>query len=226
VVLAASLALLATDGALVVAGTFQKWDRKLAYQGWQLVGSNGVRLVEAPSLIGVSVHSSRDFSILSACAVLLVAAAIAWKGYRWSAVTIVLSVTGASIAATMLKLAVVRSGPPLTPWTPVGHSFPSGTAAGAAALFGALAYLALQSPMPRRIARLVATISTILVIVYIASSLTYHYPSEVMGGLAVGAGWLSVVLIVLWPPLRHELFARRSIGRRGRWPSTRTVNLP
>ncbi len=206
-----SLTLLGIDALLVVAGTFQRWDRELAYRSWQLIGTSGVRVLEAPSFIGVSVHPSRDFSIAAAVAVLLVAAPLVVMGYRWSGLFVVVAVAGVSIAAWLLKVVVVRYGAPLTPWTPVGHSFPSGTAAAAVAFFGSIAYLSAQSTLDRTKARILVGCSMLLIVVYIASALTYHYPSEVIGGVAAGIGWLSLVLIVLWPALRTELSERPRI---------------
>jgi membrane-associated phospholipid phosphatase len=205
IIFAISLGVLAADAGFVVAGTFRSWDRGLAYHGWQLVGAKAVRVVEAPSLIGVSEHSSRDFFLVGLFTVLLVTAVFTWKGYRWSALAVILPAAGASISATLLKVVIVRNGPPLTLWTPVGHSFPSGTAAAAAAFFGALAYLSLQGLLGKTTSRFLVTISIILTLVYLASALTYHYPSEVIGGLALGVAWLSGVLIMLWPALHREL---------------------
>ena len=205
-----SLLILFVDSVVVAAGSFQSRDRWVAYRAWELVGTRGVRVLEAPSLIGISAHASRDFSIGG---VLIVATLflILWRRhYRWSALTVCFATAGAILTVSIVKTVVVRSGPPLTPWTPAGHSFPSGTAAGAVAFFGSVALLAhgCEISLPKR--WLIVGLSSALATMYVASSLTFHYPSEVLGGVAVGIGWLAIVALALWPAVGPELSASRS----------------
>jgi membrane-associated phospholipid phosphatase len=97
----------------------------------------------------------------------------------------------APIAEGLLKIAVGRS----RPFSPA-YGFPSGHATAAAAYFGALIYLAEDlSPTVRRIVRTSAV--TLMVLVGIARvMLRAHWPSDVVGGFALGLALASAAAII------------------------------
>jgi len=43
---------------------------------------------------------------------------------------------------------------------------------------------------------------------FCASALTYHYPTEVVGGIVTAIAWLALLQIAFWDSLRRELFGR------------------
>lgn len=80
------------------------------------------------------------------------------------------------------------------PGLPRGHSFPSGHVAYAASLFGLLAVLG------RRHRQRELTVIAVAIVVLMGPFRVLagaHYPSDVLGGLALGLGWMLATLAVL-----------------------------
>ena len=97
----------------------------------------------------------------------------------------------APIAEGLLKIAIARPRPFGT-----AYGFPSGHATAAAAFFGAWLYLAEDlRPRGRRLLRVVAVISMLAVGVA-RVMLRAHWPSDVLGGLALGLALASAAAII------------------------------
>jgi undecaprenyl-diphosphatase len=93
---------------------------------------------------------------------------------------------------TAAKLLADRPRPVFTQPLAVagGQSFPSGHAAGSAALYGVLVLLVV--PVLARGPRVAAVLAGVVFVLAVATSrvlLGVHYPSDVVAGLAVGAAW-------------------------------------
>ena len=97
----------------------------------------------------------------------------------------------APIAEGLLKIAIGRP----RPFAPA-YGFPSGHATAAAAYFGGLIYLAEDlRPTVRRTVRILAV--TLMLLVGIARvMLRAHWPSDVLGGFALGLALASAAAIV------------------------------
>ena len=108
---------------------------------------------------------------------------------RWW-VWIALMVT-APVLEGLLKVAIRRPRP-----EGLAFGFPSGHATAAAAFFGAILYLAGSLPAGRR--RLVRALAIVCVILVGLARviLRAHWPSDVLGGIALGLGLASVAAIV------------------------------
>lgn len=97
---------------------------------------------------------------------------------------------------SLLKLTFRRERPPLESRLvhESTYSFPSGHSFFAAAAFGLLAYLAWNAARPRsRVWAIVLVTICGLTAILIGSSrvaLGVHYPTDVIGGLALGAAWV------------------------------------
>jgi membrane-associated phospholipid phosphatase len=124
-------------------------------------------------------------------AITVIAAAVLWLLRRPRAALYVVAVRlTALVVESLVKVLVARPRPSLP--NPVdhatGYSFPSGHAAGTASIYLPLAVVAcamLRGPVARSIVFGVA----VLICVVVAATrvlLGVHYPSDVIGGLAVG----------------------------------------
>jgi membrane protein DedA with SNARE-associated domain/membrane-associated phospholipid phosphatase len=128
---------------------------------------------------------------------------------KWSdALLVAFAVGGAEALNPLLKLLFARHRPglaDLATW-----SFPSGHATGSMAFFGLLAYLALRGgPLWRRV---LAVTGAVVAVLWIGMSRVYlgeHYPTDVLGGWAVGLVWLASVVTAVETWRRRRLFLLR-----------------
>ncbi len=112
------------------------------------------------------------------------------------------SVLGAAGATFILKEFIARARPDILyrAYTETGFSFPSGHAALAAAFYGFCIYLVWRL-IPSPLWRAVIITCLGILIAAIASSRLYlglHYLSDVIGGLALGAVFVWIGIVVVW----------------------------
>ncbi len=110
---------------------------------------------------------------------------------------LVVAVCGALAIIGTVKLVIPRDRPDAALFEAFSSAFPSGHAARAVVVFGLASWIVTRrrSLPARRIAWFAAAAGALVV----AGSRVYsgmHWPTDVLVGLAVGAGWLSVVLAV------------------------------
>ena len=118
-----------------------------------------------------------------------------WRQQPLDALTLVVTIFGAVAINTLFKLLFARPRPTVFPPLTVEHSysFPSGHTSTAVAFYGLLAVLLWRAHH-----RGWALLSGVWVLA-IALSRVYlgvHYPSDVLGSLALGAIWISAVMVV------------------------------
>lgn len=108
--------------------------------------------------------------------------------------------TGASLIMVVTKYWFARERPSFFPdvdfWEAASPSFPSGHATGSAAFFLAL-FLVLMRLIPSW--RVFAALSGLFLALSISASRLYlqvHYPSDILAGLLLGAGWVLGVNLV------------------------------
>lgn len=125
---------------------------------------------------------------------LLVCLWLWYRSRRAAAVALAISFAGAWIIFSSLKLVFTRPRPDLFPLLnmPTDYSFPSGHALTAISLYGFIALLLWQHKQ-----RLWALLSLLfaLLICFSRIYLGVHFPSDILGALAVGILWLAVVYI-------------------------------
>lgn|GEM_PF-4035260 len=181
------------------------------------LGSRGFEIVESWTLVGL-VSDSERLSLFAGGALTLAAClGLAWRHLPWAAVVCGSTVIASQLATEALKLVIARQGPPLTPWIATAHSFPSGTAAFVSALSASLAYVAYHRVRFTPIRRSVLALLCGTWAAEMMSCLTYHFASEVLGGVVVAALCFATIQLVAWPHVRPELFpGRKQIGARPR----------
>jgi membrane-associated phospholipid phosphatase len=165
----------------------------LAAAAWihQHVTKTGLVLFVAITTIG---------SPISRTILAVVGAAFLAKRHYWTILNGWLTAfIGGEIIQRVLKYEVARTRPGYGAQYlhEVSYSFPSGHAMGSAIAFSMAAYvLLLFWPAPRGWRRFVVFLAAAL-IVTVAISRVYlgvHYPSDVVGGVAAGAGWAAVCI--------------------------------
>jgi membrane-associated phospholipid phosphatase len=104
---------------------------------------------------------------------------------------------GAIVITSVVRLATSRS----RAYGPI-DGFPSGHAMTAASVFGSLALLAAGSSLPRHLKRLVVVLGVTLPIAVAWSRLALldHVPSDVIGGVLLGAAWAATVVRTIRTP--------------------------
>ena len=127
---------------------------------------------------------------------------------------------GAELLNVVLKLSFHRPRPEVAFVHLDTYSFPSGHAMISTAAYGALAYLAWSKVKTPR-ARFALTAGTVLLLALICFSRLYlgvHYLSDVLGGAAAGAFWLtvSIALQTLYAERFAHVFPGSSVDRLGR----------
>jgi undecaprenyl-diphosphatase len=125
------------------------------------------------------------------------------------AVLVTASAAGIELLNGGLKLLFHRPRPELAYVHLDTYSFPSGHAAGTAAIYGVILYV-LARPFSNR-ARVVAAVGYVLLVAVVAFSRLYlevHYLSDVLAGASLGAAWASGSLFVYEMKRRGDLVGR------------------
>jgi undecaprenyl-diphosphatase len=128
------------------------------------------------------------------------AALLGWRTRSWRPVLLaVIAVGGIQALVFSLKYLVGRPRPAadLAVQPALGFSFPSGHSTSSVVAFGALAWLTM-AVVKRTFLRAVVWAVAALLMAGIGASRIYlgvHYLTDVLGGWALGLGWLSVVLV-------------------------------
>jgi undecaprenyl-diphosphatase len=166
---------------------------------FDIAGRAGLRALESPTLSatmwGASVYGAPvRLSPLG----LLAAALFLARGWRRGALLVVVTIAGAWLLDAGLKLFFARARPePFYDYYPApsSYSFPSGHALFSVCFFGGLAVL-LTHRLNSRVAQVTVWLLALVIILLIGSSRIYlgvHYPTDVVGGYAVGLAWVTAV---------------------------------
>ena len=147
----------------------------------------------------------------------VVVLAMVWAR-RWSAALAMAAARLGELGIEFVVKAVLdRPRPVFTPplATAPGASFPSGHAAGATAVYLTLLLLVMPAVAHRRRGLIVG--ATLLLVAMIAASrvvLGVHYPSDVLGGLALGFGCAAAAILLTRSPALRPRSRRGAAGAR------------
>lgn len=168
----------------------------------------GARVVGLPFAVGIArAMAFIGESELVIAVAIVTGAVLLLTGRRWGALRVV-GVVGATYAcSSLLKLAVARARPEYAIAHASGFAFPSGHAASAAALAVLLTWFATRNLQGRALvsATLAFAAAWALAMAFTRMVLGVHYLTDVLGGLALGAGVAciglaaSVVVERRWP---------------------------
>ena len=138
--------------------------------------------------------------VIGASVVTVVAVALLWRGSRRAdALFVAAAFVGINVLVPILKAVYERARPDLaTVPLPHSYSFPSGHAATAVVLYGALGVLLAERASSRLRAAGWLAGAVVLALAIGASRvlLNVHFVSDVAAGFAVGLAWLCCCLIV------------------------------
>lgn len=155
----------------------------------------------SPALLDTAWTFTTIGSPVAVDAVTLVGAVGLVLARRWrAAAVVVVARVGELACETALKHLLARPRPALVPpiTTASGFSFPSGHSAGSAAVFGALVLLAV-SVLTGAGRRVLLVLAGGLLVAGVAASrvlLGVHYPSDVVGGVALGLAWAGLAVLL------------------------------
>ena len=151
---------------------------------------------------------------------LLVAAVLAWKGFRHTAVWIVVVSGACSLATTLLKLLFERERPDYAHMELRDFGFPSGHSSGMAMAAGiaiVLATIFLRRRSQRRLVTVVALLAALLIGLD-RLLLGVHGVTDVLTGYALATFLVTTAVYVVDPAPRspvHEPLPTRSRGTTG-----------
>lgn len=177
----------------------------LAFPAWiqfDLAASASIRSIDLPGLRAFCTLVSRVGDFWPMVVLTGAAAALLYgRGNRTSAITLVLAVLSGAAFGAVLKLLFARARPALEVARiplPETYSFPSGHALASLLFFGTLAFLVLlhEKRLPRAITEAVLCMIAALTIALARVYLGVHYLGDIVGSWLLGAGWLSVVVLV------------------------------
>ena len=187
------LAVLVRDGWAPLAAL----DRDLGSSAHQLV------LRHDSLLRAAQVLTNLGAPVLVELVGVVIACVLLARGYRRSALYLVVCIGGGYLLSTLGKVAVDRARPVFTQTVDQasGKAFPSGHATGAATFWLSLAVLAApRLTRRRRRALLVIAVLLGLLVALTRVLLGVHYPTDVTAGLLLGWGWVAActAVFVTW----------------------------
>ncbi len=160
--------------ALVVAAVFISTD------GIDTTVRDAILRAASPEVIAlmrvINVAGEWPFLLPATLAILAIFDRARRTWWLWIALMV-----AAPLAEGAMKIAVGRPRPEGS-----AYGFPSGHATAAAAYFGALLYLSSPLPSRRRVAVRILSISAIVAVAIARIMLRAHWPSDVLGGIALG----------------------------------------
>jgi undecaprenyl-diphosphatase len=175
----------------VTQGRTQQFDDRLRMlihahaNPWLTAMMRGISLIASPGLLLAS----------GALAIVFFVRTEKWR----TAMLFVIAVAGAQLLGESLKLVFHRARPAtfFGLAEPGGYSFPSGHAVGSCAFFCVMAafYAARTSSRARRWIYFIGAVLAFAAVGFSRIYLGMHNPSDVLGGYAVAALWLSIVAL-------------------------------
>lgn len=182
-----------------------------------IVGSAHTAVLAQPWLLATAREATAIGSPVAVDVITVAAAVVLLIGRRWRAtVLLVVARVGELACETGIKEVLARPRPHFAAAVAVasGYSFPSGHAAGTAAVYGALVLLAL--PVVTRRWRPLLLAAGVLITAAVAASrvlLGVHYPSDVTAGAALRVVWIGIAAFLATRPLSATITRPRPARR-------------
>lgn len=185
--------LFAVDTILVESFSFDKRDFQLHQRFLRLVGVHGAKALKLITFNSIGKHDEY-FALEITFFVLLVGGCLLFMRRGRAVLVLVVAVLGALGLDTLLKSLILRPGPLADLNSDGLRTFPSGHAAVGVTLFMAGAYLLGCALIRGRI--VIVALGAFLSLGIVMSAMTFHLPSEVVGGVLLSGAWLAILLPV------------------------------
>jgi membrane-associated phospholipid phosphatase len=197
----AALGLVLVAAVLVFADLSEDYLDRESIVRWDVEFARWLHAHSVAALVDVfNVVTQAGNVVVLAVVVLAATALLVRRGRLNEAVLVCAVALGIEVLNAGLKLVFHRPRPKLAYTHLDTYSFPSGHAAGSAAIYGVLVFLLVRDAPPRR--ALVWGLLFLTGVVTIGFSRLYleaHFLSDVLAGLALAIVWLSACLLVyLW----------------------------
>lgn len=201
---AISAVLFVLEIVLVERNVFLGWEEGVRDGIFRLcrddLGVNLLPYVQTGLIAGDPARPYLSLAALVTIALAVLAAALLLRRRIWSLLFLGAAIAGGAGLSTALKEVIVRPGT----WSPGGHTFPSGHACVAMTLFLTMIYfLRLADTSPRRREGWQWVLVALLGLSAL-SILTFHYPTELVGGYLLACGWWSLLRAMLSRPVEEE----------------------
>ena len=165
---------------------------------WDVEFSRWLHVHSSPALVSLFEVVTWAGNAAVLAAVTLAAAALLYRGGRRTDAYFVLGgALGIEVLNALLKLAFHRPRPELAYVHLDTYSFPSGHAAGSAAIYGIVLYLFARGRRPA--VAVVCSVAYVVLIATICFSRLYlevHYLSDVLAGASLGLAWAAGCVLI------------------------------
>jgi undecaprenyl-diphosphatase len=158
---------------------------------WDVEFSRWLHAHSSPTLVSLFSVLTWAGNAIVLAAVVLVAAMLLYRAGRRSDAYVVLGgAIGIELLNALLKLVFHRPRPELAYVHLETYSFPSGHAAGSAAIYGIVVYLLARGLRPKvQVVCSVAYVGLVATICFSRLYLEVHYLSDVLAGASLGLAW-------------------------------------
>jgi membrane-associated phospholipid phosphatase len=165
---------------------------------WDVEFSRWLHVHSTPALVSsFSVVTLAGNAVVLAAVTLVGAALLYRAGRRRDAYLLLGGALGIELLNAVLKLVFHRPRPELAYVHLDTYSFPSGHAAGSAAIYGILLYLVARGRRPK--IAVVCSVAYVVAVATICFSRLYleaHYLSDVLAGASLGLAWAAVCVLL------------------------------
>ena len=180
------------DTVLIYSHRVDRLDLRIHHDYINFFGTAGTRVLATLTLNPVGSHGE-FFALEIACFVLAIGGWLLAQRRVRSAFVLLAAILGALGLEYVLKTIIKRPGPALNSYDAGLRTFPSGHTTVGVTFFLAGAYLVSRAA-PVRLRAAILVSGVVLALGIVMSAMTFHLPTEVVGGIALACLWVAVLL--------------------------------
>ncbi len=190
--LALSALILGVDALLIQLPSFDRLDLRLHRWYLRLIDPTARHDLGYMTLNGFGHHTNLLVAIALGGGMMVMLGILLMRGRGWSACVLAVAVAGVLGLELLLKELIPRPGPVIDNGNIGLRTFPSGhTAVGVTLVL--VACWIFSRPLRPQVRSLLLYAGAGISFLIVLSALTFHFPSEVVAGLALSCGWLAAL---------------------------------